>query len=78
VSCNNTNLNTPPVRLRHLAKNIHLLGEQPLFELFRELEQGEDLYDALERYAALSYLAEFIALNDGDRFPQLEIVGDPR
>src|ERR1700677_4942062 len=59
-------------RLRRLARQIHALGERPLYELFRELERGVDLHDALDRYARLADLAGFIAQQGGDRLrPQL-------
>ena len=56
-------------RLRHLARQIHALGERPLYELFLELERGAELHDTLERYARLFPLAEFIAAFGGDRLP---------
>jgi hypothetical protein len=59
----------PETRLRHLARQVHSLGDRPLFELFRELEAGEELADALERYAEISPYAGFIAANGGDRLP---------
>jgi hypothetical protein len=59
----------PETRLRHLARQVHSLGERALFELFRELEAGAEPHDALERYARLSPLAGFIAANGGDRLP---------
>jgi hypothetical protein len=59
-------------RLRRLARQVHLLGERPLYELFLELDCGADLRDALERYAALAPRAGFIQANDGDQIrPQL-------
>jgi hypothetical protein len=33
--------NLPDSRLRHLARQVHALGERPLFELFRELANGD-------------------------------------
>jgi hypothetical protein len=62
-------------RLRHLARQIHELGERPLYELFRELEQGADLLPTLEAYARLAPFAQFIAENGGDRLPQPRSVG---
>ena len=44
---------TRDVRLRFLATRIHALGPRPLYELMRELCDGHDLIDALERYARL-------------------------
>jgi hypothetical protein len=59
----------PEVRLRHLAGQVHGLGPRPLFELLLELDRGADLNIALERYAELADLAEFIAGLGGDRLP---------
>ena len=47
-------ISVPAPRLQHLVRQIHALGERPLFELFRELERGADLHGALERYARLA------------------------
>jgi hypothetical protein len=72
---------TPRGLATHLARQIHALGERPLFELFRELKRGADLHDTLERYARLSPLAEFIAALGGDRLAKPRIVataGDGR
>jgi hypothetical protein len=33
-------ISVPAPRLQHLVRQIHVLGERPLFELFRELERG--------------------------------------
>jgi hypothetical protein len=65
---------SPAPRLQHLARQIHGLGERPLYELFRELERGADLHDTLERYARLSPLAEFIAALGGDRFAKPRVL----
>ncbi len=43
----------PQARLRRLARNIHRLGERPLYELSRELSTEADLRERLERYAEL-------------------------
>jgi hypothetical protein len=56
----------PDVRLRRLARQIHTLGERPLFELFRELNAGADLHPTLEIYARIAHLADFIRAQDGD------------
>ena len=37
-------ISVPAPRLQHLVRQIHALGERPLFELFRELERGADLH----------------------------------
>jgi hypothetical protein len=57
----------PRDRLRHLARQIHRLGERPLFELFRELDAGAPLWPRLEVYATLP--ADFIAAWGGDTLP---------
>lgn len=57
----------PDVRLRRLARQIHTLGERPLFELLRELDAGADVHSTLESYARLAGLADFIHEQDGDR-----------
>lgn len=59
----------PIPRLRHLAGEIHGLGDRALYELFRELNDGADFGDTLERYGALAPLRGFIAQLDGDRLP---------
>jgi hypothetical protein len=59
----------PLPRLRWLAGQIHPLGPRPLFELFRELDAGADLQSALERYARLAPLTNFIAELSGDQLP---------
>jgi hypothetical protein len=59
----------PDLRLRHLARQIHILGERALFELFVELSAGAELGDALERYAKIAPYAAFIAANGGDHLP---------
>jgi hypothetical protein len=64
----------PETRLRHLARQVHSLGERPLFELFRELEAGAELADALERYAEISPYAAFIAANGADRLAQARLI----
>ena len=62
----------PQERLRHLAQQIHRLGERPLYELFRELEAGAPLLPRLEAYARLD--PEFIRALGGDRLPPPHIV----
>jgi hypothetical protein len=59
----------PIARLRYLASTIHRLGPRSFFELLRELADGADLFDALERYARLAPLAGFIAGLNGDQLP---------
>jgi hypothetical protein len=65
----------PRSRINFLAEHIHQLGERPLAELFLELDRGADLHGALERYARLSPLADFIRAFDGDRLPAPRVVG---
>ncbi len=62
-------VNPPPptARLRRLARQLHSLGERPLYEYLLELAQGADPWERLEVYAALAPLKEFIAALDGDR-----------
>jgi hypothetical protein len=56
----------PDVRLRHLARQVHSLGERPLFELLKELAAGADPVERFERYARLP--ADVIAAHGGDVF----------
>ena len=65
----------PAPRLQHLVREIHALGERPLFELFRELERGADLHGALERHARLAPFAAFTAENGGRNLPKTRAVG---
>jgi hypothetical protein len=65
---------SPAPRLQHLVRQIHALGERPLFELFRELERGADLHAALERYARLAPFAAFIAENGARDLPKMRAV----
>jgi hypothetical protein len=64
----------PPERLQFLAARIHELGPRPLYELCRELERGAELHPALEKYAALAPLADFIRAHGGDRLPEVRLV----
>jgi hypothetical protein len=59
-------MHIPETRLCHLARQIHALGERPLFEVFRELNSGSPLGETLERYARLEPLAAFIASQGGE------------
>jgi hypothetical protein len=61
-------------RLLRLARQIHALGERPLLELFKELDRGADLRDALERYGALAPFGAFIAAQGGDRLTVARLV----
>jgi hypothetical protein len=47
------------VRLWRLATRVHSLGAGRLYELFAELENGADLQEALERFAAIAIYREF-------------------
>jgi hypothetical protein len=68
----------PGSRLRYLAAQIHGLGERPLYELLRELAGGADLAEALEAYARLAPLSDFIQALDGDCLPPPRVVGGGR
>jgi hypothetical protein len=61
-----------------LARQIHPLGERPLFELFVELAAGAPLIPRLEAYARLEPYAGFIAANEGDQLPLPKIVAGRR
>src|SRR5580693_4215059 len=67
-------ISVPAPRLQHLVRQIHALGERPLFELFRELERGADLQPTLERYGRLAPFATFIAENSGRDLPKMSTV----
>lgn len=54
-------------RLRYLARQVHRLGERPLYELLREIANGADLAIRLEVYARLP--ADFIKSYGGDVLP---------
>jgi len=62
------------IRLQRLSRKIHELGEQPLYQLLREIIAGRDPGEQVERYADLP--ADFIKAFGGDRFPGLRLV-DP-
>jgi hypothetical protein len=53
---------------------LHRLGERPLFEFLRELDQGADMWSRLEAYAALEPYQTFIQALDGDKLPPLYVV----
>jgi hypothetical protein len=84
--CSSPDIETPPAtqevsyrriddaRLLRLARQIHALGERPLLELFKELDRGADLRDALERYGALAPFGAFIAAHGGDRLTVARLV----
>ena len=56
-------------RLRLLAKQMHSLGERPLFEYLAEIIAGADPVARLEAYARVASLADFIAVNGGNKLP---------
>lgn len=56
-------------RLQSLARSLHRLGERATYELLAEIAGGADLWERLERYAALEPLADFISANGGDVLP---------
>jgi hypothetical protein len=60
-------------RLQRLARQIHALGERPLYECLLELERGADLLPTLERYGRLAPFATFIAENGGRDLPKLRV-----
>jgi hypothetical protein len=55
--------------LKFLVRQLHRLGERPLYEFFREIENGGDLRATLETYAALP--REIVLAFNGDRFESL-------
>jgi hypothetical protein len=57
------------LRVRHLAQQIHKLGEAPLFYLLSELVAGSDPLPTLESYARLP--ADFIYALGGHHLPTL-------
>jgi hypothetical protein len=67
-------ISVPASRLQRLARQIHALGERPLYECLLELERGADLLPTLERYARLAPFAAFIAENGGRDLPKLRAV----
>ena len=62
----------PDVRLRRLARLLHLLGERPLYEWLREVIGGRDPVERLEVYAELD--PDILAAIGGDRLPSLRPV----
>jgi hypothetical protein len=61
-------------RLTHLAKRIHALGARPLFELLLELQDGAPLADALDRYARIAPLSDFLAAHGGRELEPARLV----
>jgi hypothetical protein len=59
----------PDARIRYLAREIHALGERPLYELLAELVAGREIGPRLEAYARLP--ADFIRACGADRLPDL-------
>jgi hypothetical protein len=66
-------ISVPASRLQRLARQIHALGERPLYECLLELESNADLLPTLERYARLAPFAAFIAENGGRDLPKLTL-----
>jgi hypothetical protein len=63
------------LRLRHLTRAVYPLGPRPLYEMFREMQAGKGLVDALERYAEISKYTSFIRDMGGDELhPQIHAV----
>ena len=67
-------ISVPAPRLQRLARQIHALGERPLYECLLELERGADLLPTLERYGRLAPFAAFIAENGGRDLPRPRVV----
>jgi hypothetical protein len=67
-------ISVPAPRLQRLARQIHALGERPLYECLLELERGADLLPTLERYGRLAPFAEFIAAQGGRNLPKLRAI----
>jgi hypothetical protein len=57
------------LRLRYLAKTIHDLGPNPLYQMMCELSGSSDAMDRFERYGSLALYADFIELNGGRDLP---------
>ena len=55
--------------LKFLVRELHRLGERPLYEFIREISNGGDLNATLEIYAALP--REIVIAFNGDRFESL-------
>jgi hypothetical protein len=64
----------PPARLRRLAAEIHKLGPFALFCALREIHEGADLHDVLERFAAVAPLAGFVHALGGAEMPGPRII----
>jgi hypothetical protein len=47
--------NIPDPRLRHLSAHLHQLGPRSFFEYLKEILNGEDPEELLERYARLAF-----------------------
>lgn len=62
----------PDVRLRHLAGRLYSLGPRATYELLRELRDGADLRQRLERYAELD--PEIVAVVGGSDLPKMRAV----
>jgi hypothetical protein len=54
------------VRLQHLARRLHALGERPLFHFIDEVERGYPLREHLEAYARLD--PDVVATLSGSHF----------
>jgi hypothetical protein len=59
-----------PERLQVLARQLHALGERPLYEWMLEVSRGADPWRRLEAYARLAPLKDFIRQHGGDRLAQ--------
>jgi hypothetical protein len=65
-------------RLRHLARTLHSLGERPLYEFLREIDQGAPFWPTLEGYATLTQYRSLLAADGADKLdPILFLVPPP-
>lgn len=68
----------PASRIFHLSRRVHSAGPRALGEIMREILDGADPVERLERYARLDHYGDFIRANGGDRLPALRVVGRRR
>ena len=68
----------PRERLARLTKRIHALGPRPLLELLLELQDGAPLAGALDRYARIGSLSDFIAAHGGRELELARLVTERR
>jgi hypothetical protein len=58
----------PDERLRRLARQLHRLGERPLYEFLAELAAGADPIERLEVYSRID--PEILRLHGGNNLPR--------